>query len=183
MARPEDLKRGYYCEVDVLPLEFFEIGGDEGFDYETGRSDTAEFTAVADAAESGWKNIGVLEPHATPTRHVVYVLWGVEDGCRYYLKVATGTNRLGVDEDKDVGFVDNLKSPRFDPSPRYAFWLVNDYFPALNADNDTGYSLTPKVYFTGTKWDLFKVTDPSVLAKLRTRDVPSVKITIGGVKD
>jgi hypothetical protein len=189
MARPEDLREGYYVRVLTPALEgrFFRVGKSEPFTYETGTSDVAEFTEVESGSESGFKNIDVLEPDDSP-RHLFWVEWGVKDGAKYYIKIPTGTDRLGTDEDKDVGFVTNEKSPYYAPDPRYGFWLVHDYYPAVNAVNVTPFSLTPKVWFEGVKWDLEDVVEPDVLEKLRnfqrgvSPGIPFTEITIGGIK-
>lgn len=188
MVEPADLKEGYYVNVltPALKEKFFRVGKKEGFTYETGTSDTAEFAAVASGSESGFKNIDVLEPDDAP-RHLFYVEWGVKDGCKYELKIPTGTNRLGVDEDKDVGFVTNEKSPYYAPDNTYSFWLVNDYYPAINAINITPNSLTPKAWFKGKKWDLEEVKEPDIITKLKnyekgiTPSIPFTKITVGGI--
>ena len=189
MARPEDVKEGFYVRVLTPALEgtFFRVGKSEPFTYETGTSDTAEFASVASGSESGFKNIVVLEPDDAP-KHLFWVLWGVKDGCKYYIKIPTGTDRLGTDEDKDVGFVTNEKSPHYAPDPVYGFWLVSDYYPAVNANNVTPFSLTPKVWFSGVKWDLDEVKDADILTKLRNLQkgaapsIPFTEITIGGIK-
>lgn len=189
MAKPEDIREGYYVKVLTPALEgkFFRVGKEEGFDYETGTSDTAEFTAVASGSESGFKNIDVLEPDEAPM-HLFWVEWGLKDGCKYSIKIPTGTDRLGVDEDKDVGFVTNEKSPYYAPDPLYGFWLVADYYPAVNAENVTPFSLTPKVWFRGKKWDVDEVTEADMIIKLQnyekgiTPSIPFTKITIGGIK-
>jgi len=189
MAKPEELLEGHYVRVltSALAGKFFRVGKREPFTYETGKSDTAEFTSVESGEESGFKNIDVLEPDVSP-RHLFWVEWGVKDGGRYYLKIPTGTDRLGTDEDKDVGFITNEKSPYYAPDPRYGFWLVSDFYPAINMVNDTPVALTPRVWFTGIKWDLEEVTDPDVLQKLRNYEkgvqpsIPFTQVTIGGVE-
>jgi len=171
---PEPLKEGYYVRLvgAAVPSEYidkyYQVVAVEGFTYETGQADTAEFTSVASGSESGFKNITVLEPDDKPF-HLYYVKWGVRDGCEYQIKIPTGTNRLGLDEDMDVARIDNEKSPWYDPNPEYAFFLIHDMYPAINAINNTPSSVTPKVWFEGEKYDLAEVTDPDVLEKLRRR--------------
>lgn len=189
MARPEDIREGFYVRVLTPALEFtfFRIGKSEPFTYETNTSDTDEFSSVASGSESGYKNIDVLEPDDSPI-HLFWTLWGVKGGCKYYIKIPTGTDRIGVDEDKDVGFLTNEKSPYYAPDPMYGFWLVSDYYPAINANNVTLFTLTPKIWFSGTKWDLEEVKDGGILEKLRnfqkgiTPGIPFTEITIGGIK-
>jgi len=189
MARPEDIREGFYVRVLTPALEntFFRVGKTEPFAYETGTSDTAEFAAVTSGSESGFKNIAVLEPDESPM-HLFWVLWGVKSGGYYQVKIPTGTDRLGTDEDKDVARITNEKAPYFGPDPMFGFWLVSDYYPAINMVNTTAVSLTPKVWFYGTKWDLEKVKDAGILEKLRnfhkgiTPSIPFTEITIGGIK-
>lgn len=189
MARPEDIREGFYVRVLTPALEntFFKVGKTEPFYYETGTSDVAEFASVASGSESGFKNVDVLEPDEAPM-HLFWVMWGVKDGCKYYIKIPTGTDRIGTDEDKDVGYVTNEKSPYYAPDPVYGFWLVSDYYPAVNAVNVTAFSLIPKVWFPGTKWDLEKVKEADIIAKLQnfqrgvTPSIPFTEITIGGIK-
>jgi len=183
-----ELKSGHYVRISVFE-GFHRLGKEEPFDYETGTSDTAEFSTVASGASSGYKNIAVLEPDDVPP-HLFWALWGVKDGCKYKVKVPTGTDRLGVDEDKDVGFVTNEKSPYFDPNPDLGFWFVNNWYPAVEAMNPTPVTLTPKVWFRGRKWDIIPVTDPNVVEKLRNFDRGDLQrpylvftnITVGGVE-
>ncbi len=189
MARPEDIKEGFYVRVLTPALEkrFFRVGKAEPFTYETGTSDTAEFSSVSSGSESGFKNIDVLEPDELPM-HLFWVMPGVKSGGKYYVKIPTGTDRLGTDEDKDVGFLRNEKSPYYAPDPMFGFWLVSDYYPAINFVNDAPFSATPKVWFSGMKWDLEEVKDDAVLQRLRnfltgvTPSIPFTEITIGGIK-
>jgi len=189
MSKPEDIREGYYVKVltPALEAKFFRVGKEEGFTYETGTSDTAEFSSVASGSSSGFKNIDVLEPDDAP-KHLFWVEWGVKDGCQYKIKIPTGTDRLGVDEDKDVGFITHEKSPYLAPNLRYGFWLVNDYYPAVDANNVTAFSLTPKVWFEGKKWDLDEVKEIDIITKLQNYEkgiapgIPFTKITIGGIK-
>lgn len=185
----DPLKEDYYISIQLPEYggRFFRVVAKEPFTYETGTSTTAEFSSVAAGSESGYKNIDVLEPDERP-RKLFYVKWGVADSCQYYLKVPTGTDRLGTDEDKDVGFITVEKSPYFDMNPAYAFWLVHDYYPAINAKNVTADTVTPKVWFEGMKYELEEVTDPDIIEKLRNYEkrvspsIPFKKITIGGVR-
>jgi hypothetical protein len=180
----EFLKENYYVKIGNVPEfedKFFKVKTAEPFTYETGTSDTAEFSAVASGSKSGFKNIEVLEPDDSPF-HLFQVRWGVQDGCKYWIKIPTGTNRLGVDEDKDVGYITNTKSPYYAPNELYEIWLIHDFYPAIDAENITPSSLTPKVWFEGMKYDLEEVKDTRLLAMLKAGDIPSRTITIGGVK-
>lgn len=198
MAKPENLLEGHYVRVLTPALEgkFFKVGKTEPFTYETGTSDTAEFSSVSSGSESGFKNIDVLEPDESP-RHLFWVEWGVKSGGYYQIKIPTGTDRLGTDEDKDVARITNVKSPHYAPGP-YGFWLINDYYPAINFVNKwvaadgtevpTGVAIIPKVWFSGTKWDLEEVKEADIIKKLQNyekRESPSIpfsEVTISGIK-
>lgn len=164
---------------------FYQIQGKEPVTYETGRSTTAEFTAVASGGNAGFKNIEVLEPD---THHLYGLDWGVKDRCRYYMKVPTGNDRLGLDEDMDVGFVNNKTSPWLRPNPHYGFWIVEDQYPSFNAYNDSPLSLTPKIYFYGYKYFMVEVTKGNpVYERLKAyRDGRGgqkyTNITLGGIE-
>lgn len=184
----EELKEGWFIEI-LLPgykNRYFNVKTKEAFTYKTGTSDTSEFSEVSSGSESGFKNIDVLEPDDNP-RRLFYVKWGVKDGCHYYLKVPSGNDRLGTDKDKDVGYITNEKSPYYDMNPQYAFWLVHDYYPAINAKNVTATALTPEVWFEGMKYDIEEVSDPDLIEKLKNYEkgvspsIPFKKITVGGV--
>lgn len=176
------LKTGFFVKLNTPETKnkFYEIAAREPFEFQTGDEQTAIFSSVASGAESGYKNIDELEPDDNPP-HLFQVLWGVKDGCTYYLKLASGTDRLGIDKDLDVGYITNEKSPYCDPDPLYQFWLIDNWYPAINAKNGTTNSLTPKIYFKGMKYDIDEVKDVSKLQKLRANITPYKPITIGGV--
>ena len=190
MSDVEVLKEGYFVKINYRGYEgrFFRVVDCEPFTYETGTGDEAEFTPVPPGSESGFKNIVALEPDNRPMR-LFYVLWGVKSGGRYKIKIPTGTDRLGTDVDKDVGFIDNVKSPYYAPNPKYAFWLIHDVYPSINFINTTPETVTPKVWFTGFKYTLVEVSEPDVLEKLRNFErgispsIPFKLVTIGGVKE
>jgi hypothetical protein len=179
------LKDGYYVRIPQLQNdgvgEWFVIAGSESFNYATNDGTATVFSAVADAADSGYINITEMEPHDIP-RRLYQVVFGVKDGCDYFFKIPTGSNRFGVDEDKDVGYFTNRNSYYLAKNEDYQFWLVKNYFPSINASNDSGASVTPKVYFEGIKYDIDKVTDPNVLGRLKAGQLPSTTVTIGGVR-
>lgn len=189
-ANLEKLEVDYYIAYvgDSVPAgfdkKFYKIIGKEPIMYETGRTDTAEFVAVASGGSSGYKNIEVLEPDDS---HLYGLDWGVKDRCRYHLKIPTGNDRLGLDKDMDVGFVHNLMSPWVLPNPIYGMWLTGDMYPAINAFNDSPLSLTPKVYFYGYKFEIAEVTDPATKKRLEAFKAgqggqPFINLTLGGVK-
>ncbi len=154
----------------ALKDKTFQISAREPVTYETGRSTTAEFTAVTSGSNSGFKNLEVLEPDDW---HLYGLDWGMKDNCRYYMKVPTGRDRLGLDEDMDVGFVKWEQSPWMAKDPRYGFWLVKEMYPAFDAYNDCPVSVTPKIYFEGFKYTFKSATPPP--------GRPAANITLGGV--
>lgn len=177
------LKVGHFIWAERPLNGFFQVVRAEGFDYETGEEDTAVFSTVSSGNESGFKNITLLEPDNEPL-HLYEVLWGVKDveDIKYYIKIPTGINRLGVDEDKEVGFINATKSPHYAPNPIYKFYLVDEWYPSVNCKNNSPVTITPKVWFRGMKYDLEKVEDTQTLNALRTGKIPYRRIIFGGIK-
>jgi len=173
----EFLKEGYIIK---LGDNFFKVIGSEPFNYKTNDSTTDEFTVISTAASSGFKDITNLEPSEVPMR-LYQVRVGIQDGCAYYFKIPTGTNRWGVDEDKDVGYIDNIKSPYFEANDIYEFFLIHDYYPSVNASNAVGISVIPCVYFEGMKYDIERLSSNDA-QRLRSEGKPYKEIILGGVK-
>ena len=138
------------------------------------------FIAVATGGESGFKDHEKLEPREAPAE-LYRVRWGVKDGCDYYLKLPSGTERLGVYEKKDVGRITALDSDVVCPAEEYGFWMVHGDFPSVNAKNYTGYSLTPDIYFEGEKYNIEKITDAITLKLLKEGKLPYTVVTRGGL--
>lgn len=187
-----ELKEGRYLRLvgganpPDFTNKFWKVMAVEPVIYETGTSDTAEFVAVATTASSGFRNIDVIEPDDSP-RHLYYFRWGVKDGCYYQIKIPTGSDRLGTDQDMDVARIDNTKSPYYAPNDDYGFFLMHDMYPAINAVNITPITLTPKVWFEGEKFAIDEVKDVTVIQKLNNSDVgvtpfiPYIRVTLGGL--
>lgn len=176
----EFLKEGFYVYVNVLN-NYYKIVSREPFHYVTGDEATPIFSSVAVGSESGWKNIDILEPDDRP-KHLFQIRFGVKYGFKYYFKIPTGTARFGVDEDKNIGYIDNDISPYDEPNEDFEFWLVRDYYPSVNALNNALVPLTPKIYFRGMKYDIEEVTDIDILNKLRQGIIPCRYVTVGGIK-
>ena len=132
-----------------------------------------------------------MEPDNNPAR-LFWIIWGVEDTeVQYKVAIPTGFSRLVTDVDKQVGFVDAYRSPFYEPHPRYAFWLISNFFPAVNAINNSNLARTPRVWFEGYKYDITEVpgqgkgTAPapvgSLLQLLMSGKVPSTRVVLGGV--
>ena len=170
---PKDLREGYYIQIQG---NFFQIIAKEPFVYITDSS-TAEFSAVATGSESGYQNIEKLEPDEG---RLYQAFFGVADGLTYFFKIPTGTDRWGVDEDKDIGFIDNIISPYFAPNPDFEVFLVENIYPSVNAKNSTGVTVTPKVYARGFKYDLREVSAEEE-TELSDGKRPFTIITIGGI--
>lgn len=183
----KELKEGMFLRFvgdktpDALIPLFYKVIASEGFEYKFPFS-----AAVASGGESGFINVENLEPDDRPM-HLFYVLWGIRDGCGYQIKIPTGTDRLGVDEDKDVARITNRHNPHYAPDPLYAFYIISDMYPAINAVNNTPASVTPEIYFMGEKYDLEIVDDDEILKRLNNFEkrespwIPSENITLGGV--
>jgi hypothetical protein len=72
----------------------------------------------------------------------------------------------------------NYDSLWTDPSDKFEFVLVHDMYPSIKAENDTGYTVTPKIWFKGWKYDMEQ-------AKEYTKDKRPPEwstITLGGLK-
>ena len=184
MANPTELKIGYYVKIvgidKELEAKLYKIMREEALSYVTGdESPTAYFSAVASGSESDYKNIEVLEPSKTP-KHLAFILWGVKTGGQYYLKLPTGTNRFGTDRDKDIGYITNETSPWVEPNSKWSFWLINDYYPAINFINNTLFSITPQIFFQGIKYDIEEVTGSEKITV--EGDKRFSIVNIGGIK-
>ncbi len=167
--RPGDNVRVTGDSID----EFYTVTRVEPFNYRTGDASVAEFSSVSTGNTSGFKQVTILEP-ADPPRRLYQVFPGVRDGCSYYPQLPVGTNRWGVDLAKNLGFMDNLKTPHYAKNEDYEFWLVKSFWPAFNASNATGTSVTPQVFFEGFKYDIKKYTGASTPDRYRW-------VNLGGV--
>ncbi len=141
---------------------------------------TDPFTSVATASESGFKDQEKLEPRENPPE-LYRVRWGVADGCDYYLKLPSGTERFGVYSKKDIGKITALDSDHIAPAEEYGFWMAHGDFPSINAKNYTGYSITPNVYFEGEKYNIDRVTDAKELVALKAGQLHYSVIERGGI--
>lgn len=171
------LKEGYSIYIDEPYNGYYRIVRREPFDFVTGEENTAIFSTVASGAESGFRNIDTIEPDNDPL-HLYQVVWGVADvgDIKYYLKIPTGQNRLGVDDDKEIGFINGDKSPHYEPNPNYAFFLVHDWVPSINCVNGSAVTITPKIWFRGMKYDIQKINEQTAGPIVR-------KIVFGGIKN
>lgn len=179
----EFLKEGFYVHVVDIPqykMDYYQVLATEPSFYRSGDGATAEFAAVSSGSTSGYKNFPLLEPEDKPLHFAEY-LWGVKDGCKYKIKIPTGTDRYGLDQDKDVGFITNLISPWYDPDPITALFLVPNYYPAIDADNITPTSLTPRVWFKGKKYAVKQVVDQNIITAITLKRLPCREVTVGGV--
>jgi len=159
---------GAWAESKDYIGKYFRLLRKERLIYITGEGDTTEFTAVATGAESGFTDIEALEPD----KNQLYQLSpGVKDGLKYHAKM-TGKDRFGPRLDTDMAYFTNQDSFWTAPSEDLEFFLVKDMFPSYNAVNATGSTVTPKIYFRGTQWDLEEVPKAE----------PYSIITLGGLK-
>lgn len=169
----KDLREGYYVQISGI---FYQIIAREPFRYVTDSS-TGEFSAVTTGSNSGYQNIENLEPDEG---RLYQCFFGIEDGLDYFFKIPTGTDRWGVDEDKDIGYIDNILSPYFAPNPNFEVFLVENIYPSVKAVNDTGVTVTPKLHTEGFKYDLRDVTEQEETDLMEGKR-PFTIITIGGV--
>lgn len=180
------LKENYIVYIDDPMNGYYRIIRREPFRYVTGtelNTTNLTFSAVAPGANSGFITIADLEPDNRP-EHLFQVLWGVEEtgpDIKYYIKIPAGQNRWGVDQDKEVGYITAVESPYFDPNPLYQFWLIHDYMPSIQCNNQSAVTIIPKVYFRGMKYDIDQVTDTNILAQLNSGQRTYRKIVFGGV--
>lgn len=177
----QTLKEGYlvtfvgsWAESKALVDKFYRILRKERLIYITGEGDTTEFVAVATGAESGWKDIEAIEPN---TKELYVLRPGVKDACKYHVKL-TGKERMGPVLDTDMAYFTNHDSLWTDPSEDFEFVLVHDMFPNYNAENDTGYTITPKIWFKGMKYDIEQA--PEYTKDRRPTEYST--ITLGGLK-
>ena len=179
----EYLKEGHLVWIDDPLNKFYTIVRREPFDYVTGEEDTAIFATVAPGAESGFKNIETLDPDKTPL-HLFQVRMGFRDtgDIKYYIKIPSGQNRFGVDEDKEIGFLNAEKSPYYDPNPDFQFYLIDGWYPTINCVNGSPCTIMPKVWFRGMKYDI-ELADEATIAAIKAGKIPHRKIFFGGVKN
>lgn len=177
------LKEGHVVWIDEPLKSFYRIVRREPFEYETGAEDTAVFSTVASGGTSGFKNIEQLEPDDKPL-HLFQVLWGVQDGppIKYYVKIPSGQNRFGTDEDKEIGFINCEKSPHTNPNPLFQFWLITQWYPTIDCHNNSPVTITPKVWFCGMKYDLEKIEGAAELQAIKAAN-RFKRIHFGGVKN
>ena len=158
--------------------KMFLVKRKEGSDYETGRTTgAAEFSTVATTLTSGFKNVDRIEPD---TSQIAWYQWYVRDGEEYQMKLKAGSIRFGPQQEPNVGFLDNEKSGPTDPNEKYSFWLFKDWFPSIQANNITPYTVTPKVYFEGFKFDIEEVKDLGEILRIKASGKYSI-VTLGGV--
>ncbi|MBA7553928.1 hypothetical protein ES705_46532 [subsurface metagenome] len=165
---------GSWAESKGYIGKFFRILRKERLIYITNEGDTTEFTAVATAAESGFKDIEALEPD----KNQLYQLRpGTKDGIKYHAKM-TGKERYGPRLDTDMAYFTNQDSFWITPSEEFEFFLIQDMFPSYNAKNATGATITPKIYFKGWQYDYEEAKEYAA-----ERKPPEfTPITLGGLK-
>lgn len=159
---------GAWAESKGYIGKFFRLLRKERLIYITGEGDKTEFTAVATGADSGFIDIEALEPD----KNQLYQLRpGVRDGCKYFSKL-TGKERFAPRLDTDMAYFTNQDSFWNAPNEDLEFFLVKDMFPSYKAENATGSTITPKIYFRGFQWDFEEVPKAE----------PYSIVTLGGLK-
>lgn len=181
MLTGDDVKPGFIVMITGDPNKegkFYRVKNKEGSEYKTNNTTgTAEFSSVATTLNSGFKNIDRLEPD---TDQMAWYSWYVKDGGRYQMKLKAGTIRFGPEEEPNVGYIDNERSGPQEPNPRFSFWLIKDWYPSINHENRTLYTVTPEIFFEGWKFDLELVDDIRAL-QIRASGKFSI-VVLGGVK-
>ena len=159
---------GSWAESKGYIGKYFRLLRKERLIYITGEGDKTEFTAVDTGAESGFKDIEALEPDTNQLYQLSPV---VKDGLKYHAKM-TGKDRYAPRLDTDMAYFTNQDSFYTAPSEDLEFFLVKDMFPSYNAKNATGATITPKIYFKGTQWDISEAPKAE----------PYSIVTLGGLK-
>ena len=177
-----NIKPGFYVQLvaasseDPMNNKIIQILREEASDYETGDGATAEFSTVASGSNTGFRQVVSLEPD---TGRLAWYKWGIFTGGVYEMQVNAGSSRLGVDEAKAAANITMEKSPSFDPEDDYAFYLVTDWWPAINCTNTTPNTITPKVRFIGWKWDFKEIVGAQAAQILQSGKYTVA--TLGGV--
>lgn len=156
--------------------EYYRVLSRELAKFETG--DGSEFSAVAHGADSNPIEIANLEP---ADDELYYCRPGLKDGCKYRLLLPHNTGRWGVHKDVDSGWLENWAVPWVLSDPSWGFWLPPKQTPIFVASNDTGASLTPKMYFDVVKYHIQKETNAQVIDRLNKREIPFTQLEIGGI--
>jgi len=141
-----------------------------------------DYDEVADGAESGFTDIADLDPRDTPPE-LYQLLPGFEDGCDYFVKIPSGTDRYNPHRVSEEAHLDAIKSNRHAPNPRYQIWLVHGDIIAINVVNETGYARTSVVYFEGMKYNMQPLEETDARVKeLRAGRLPYFVVPKGGLK-
>lgn len=176
----QELMPNHFVYINVH-RKFFKIGNVEPMQYDTGREATAFFSSLAaTTGTSGFVNITELDPDDIPNRTLFQLMVGVQYKMRYYFKVPTGTNRFGTDVTKSIGYLTPEISPYQAPNKDFQIWLVDQYYPAVDARNDSSEALTPRIRFTGFKYELVEVT-PEEQKRLQSGQQVFKHVTVGGL--
>ena len=178
-----NIRPGFYVQLvaaspeDPWNNQVIQIVREEASDYETGDGATAEFSTVASAGNTGFRQVTSLEPDK---KRLAWYKWGVFTGGIYEIQINAGSSRLGVDEAKAAANITMEKSPWFDPEDDFGFYLVENWWPAINCTNTTPNTITPKVRFTGWRWDFKDIVGAQAAQILQSGKYTVA--TLGGVK-
>lgn len=164
---------GSWAVSKALLGKFYRILRKERLIYITGEGDDTEFTSIATGATSGFIDIEALEPD---TNELYQLSPGVKDGCEYHAKL-TGKERMGPALDTDMAYFSNQDSLWTHPNEALEFFLVHDMYPSYDAHNDTGYTITPKIWFKGWKYNYLEASEYS----MKTKPPEFSTITLGGL--
>jgi len=166
-------------EFSSEPGVYYVVTAREKFNSDSPEDSANAFAAVTSGNNSGWKQLKELDPKENPAE-LYHVVLGFEDGFDYYLKFPAGTNIHGLNEDKDVAFINAERSPAICPNEDYEMFLLHGDYPEINAVNNHTYSDTPKVYAEGWKY-LFKPAGVAVRDRILNRAIRPRFIQRGGL--
>ena len=159
--------------------QYWRVLRKEWANFETGNH--SEFSAVTTGSNSGKIELEYLEP---ADLEIWLVMFGVKDGCTYQMSLPANVERNGVYKDTGntgIGRFGNKESPYYRPNPQFAIWLPMGMTPFVIAYNNTGKTVTPKLYCFIIKFLVEKVTSKDLIQKLNNREINSTQLEIGGI--
>ena len=159
---------GSYVRVDRV---FWEIDDREYFKYETKSTGSgAEFSSLAAGASTDYIQIVNLEPREN-IKLLQYLEWATRTGAKYFLRRPAGTDRFGTDKQPGSGFLTAEDSHPTAYNPDYGFWMMARESLAIKCENNTKFTMTPKVEFQGIKYKIATVVNTNILKGLNKGEI------------
>lgn len=171
-----------YIHINAKNFEgFFQIRSWERLYYIANSYTTPEFSSVAGNASSGFKSFKEsLQPPKSPAR-LYFVVPAIWDRFQYRIELQSGrTKRGGIHSVQGGGYFDNQICPYpvdTEKNFRFAFWLVEDHYPSIDARNKSPSAAIPIPIFEGDQFDIRKVPAGEEPDKYTSVDIPT------GVRD